>query len=126
MTPDEIMTKMAETFLGRNSIYGDNYKNVGKVMNALFPEGMQLSSSADFELFHLFELIIVKLTRFANGNLQHRDSIHDAGVYSSMIESILSEREERETKDRINRQIMQCATSYLEDGPIQHQNIKGE
>jgi hypothetical protein len=33
----------------------------------------------------------VKLTRFANSNLTHRDSIHDAMVYAAMVEHCVKE-----------------------------------
>jgi len=43
------------------------------------------------ERWHLFELLIVKLTRFANQSFGHQDSIHDAAIYAAMIESITEE-----------------------------------
>ena len=85
-SPAAILDGMAETFRGRNGVYGDNYKNVANVVKALFPNGVP-SDLVTTDSWHLFELIIVKLTRFANGNLRHRDSIHDAGVYCAMVES---------------------------------------
>jgi hypothetical protein len=33
--------------------------------------------------------IVSKATRLANLNLQHQDSIHDLGVYTAMLESLL-------------------------------------
>jgi hypothetical protein len=33
--------------------------------------------------------MIVKITRFANSDLNHKDSIHDAAVYAAMVESLL-------------------------------------
>ena len=90
--PQDIMRSMAATFEERNKVYGDNYKNVAAVMRCLFPEGVP-SELALTDHWHLFELIIVKLTRFANGGLTHVDSIHDAAVYAAMIESIIQENE---------------------------------
>lgn len=89
-TPDQILAEMAVTFKERNAVYGDNWKSVGDVMAALFPDGILLKSAADANRWHLFELIVVKLTRFANSGLTHADSIHDAAVYGAMLESILS------------------------------------
>lgn len=77
---------MADTFRGRNGVYGDNYKNVAAVIKALFPNGVP-SELVTKDSWHLFELVIVKLTRFANSNLSHQDSIHDAGVYCAMVEA---------------------------------------
>lgn len=86
----EILAEMADTYRERNRVYGDNYKRVGAVMAALFPEGMKLSRAEDFNSWHLFELMVVKLTRFANSGLTHQDSIHDLAVYAAMVESLLN------------------------------------
>jgi len=88
-TADEILISMAETFRERNKVYGDNYKSVGAVMVALFPDGVNLSTKEQFNTWHLFELMIVKLTRFANTGMTHKDSIHDAAVYAAMVESLM-------------------------------------
>lgn len=93
-TPHDILRGMARTFEERNRVYGDNYRMVGQVMKALFPNGITLLSSDDYDVYHLFELKIVKLTRFAISGLSHRDSIHDDAVYSAMIESLLTEKGE--------------------------------
>ena len=85
----DILADMAETFRERNKVYGDNYKRVGDVMVALFPEGVELKTQEDFNTWHLFELMIVKLTRFANSSLTHVDSIHDCAVYAAMVQSLI-------------------------------------
>lgn len=91
----EILEEMAQTFRERNKQYGDNWKMVGQVMAVLFPTGVQLRTAEDYDVWHLFELKIVKLTRFAIGRLEHIDSIHDDAVYSAMIEAILKLRKEK-------------------------------
>ena len=91
-TPADILESMAKTYRERNAVYGDNYKMVGPIMAILFPNGVPNELIGSHQ-FHLFELKIVKLTRFAISNLQHIDSIHDDGVYSAMIESILNNGE---------------------------------
>ncbi len=88
LTAATVLRAAASTFEERNAVYADNYKNVGAVMRALFPQGIQ-SDVALTDHFHLFELIIVKLTRFANTNLTHIDSIHDTAVYAAMIDAEL-------------------------------------
>lgn len=87
----DIMEDMAKTYRERNAVYGDNYKMVGKLMAVLFPHGVP-KEVLHSDQFHLFELKLVKLSRFAISNLTHVDSIHDDGVYSAMIQSILEER----------------------------------
>lgn len=85
----DILAEMADTYRERNKVYGDNYKRVGAVMAQLFPEGVVLRTPEDFNVWHLFELMIVKLTRFANSDLKHEDSIHDLAVYAAMVESLI-------------------------------------
>jgi hypothetical protein len=87
----DILIEMGNTFRERNKVYGDNYKRVGAAMEAMFPNGVFLKTTDDFNRWHLFELIIVKLTRFANSGLTHTDSIHDAAVYAAMVESLTNE-----------------------------------
>lgn len=87
-TPGDILEEMAATFRERNAEYKDNFKMVGPIMKVLFPEGVPVEIVGSHQ-FHLLELIVVKLSRFAISGLVHEDSIHDAGVYAAMIESIV-------------------------------------
>lgn len=102
-TASDILRAMATTFEERNKVYGSNYKMVAPIMAVLFPDGP--SKEVVFkDSFHLFELIIVKLSRFAIQGLDHLDSIHDAGVYCAMIEMILKgEEHERAQQQPISR-----------------------
>ena len=77
---------MAKTFKERGEIYGDNYKQIHAVITAMVPDGCL---TEDWNKFHPFFMIIVKLTRLANSNLEHKDSVHDIGVYAAMWESLL-------------------------------------
>lgn len=84
----EVLGAMAATFLERSGTYKDNYKMVPKLCQVLFPEGVppEILFSPQW---HLFELKLVKLSRFAISGLKHLDSIHDDAVYSAMIEACL-------------------------------------
>lgn len=93
-TAADILDEMAKTFRERNAVYGDNFRMVGKMMAVLFPKGVP-PEVLHSDQFHLFELKLVKLSRFALSNLQHLDSIHDDGVYSAMIESIIQQKEQQ-------------------------------
>lgn len=85
----EVMESAAETFKARQAVYGDNYKLAAEALKAFFPNGLELKTAADQERYHIFMLIVVKLSRYANGwNKPHQDSIHDAGIYSFMLEAI--------------------------------------
>lgn len=91
--PADLLAKMADTYRERNTVYNDNWRNVGKVMVALFPNGRSLGSEKAFNEWHLFELIVVKLTRFANSDFTHADSIHDIAIYAAMLEAAITEKE---------------------------------
>lgn len=93
ISPADLLAKMADTYRERNAVYGDNWRNVGNVMMQLFPKGIELRDADAFNKWHLFELIVVKLTRFANSSLSHADSIHDIAVYAAMVEAALIEKE---------------------------------
>jgi hypothetical protein len=94
-TAADILAEMADTYRERNKVYGDNYTRVGEVMMALFPNGVTINSKDEFNVWHLFELMIVKLTRFANSGLSHEDSIHDLAVYAAMVESLIRKEEQK-------------------------------
>lgn len=93
-----ILQNMATTFAERNKVYGSNYKNVAPIIKALWPQGVP-SSLVTTDHWHLFELMVVKMTRFANSGLTHVDSVHDMAVYAAMIEAIISREENEEDAD---------------------------
>lgn len=84
----EVLAAMAETFRERSGSYKDNYKMVPKLVQVLFPDGVP-TEILFTDHWHLFELKLVKLSRFAISGLTHLDSIHDDAVYSAMIEACL-------------------------------------
>ena len=83
-----VLAAMAETFRERSGSYKDNYKMVPKLVQVLFPDGVP-PEILFTDHWHLFELKLVKLSRFAISGLTHLDSIHDDAVYSAMIEACL-------------------------------------
>jgi hypothetical protein len=86
----ELLRAAAQTFEDRNAVYGSNYKMVGPMVKILFPDGVP-SELVTSDRWHLFELMLVKISRFAISNLTHKDSIHDTTVYAAMVESLLGE-----------------------------------
>jgi hypothetical protein len=92
-TVPELLRAAAKTFEERNAIYGSNYKMIGPMVKILFPDGVppELLFS---DRWHLFELMLVKISRFAISGLTHSDSIHDTTVYAAMVESLLKEGEQ--------------------------------
>jgi hypothetical protein len=87
----EILEAGADTFRDRNAVYGDTYLQVGGILQAFFPDGLpSLESKADWNRFALWLAALLKLQRYANNfaNGGHRDSAHDAMVYSAMLEEV--------------------------------------
>ena len=86
---------MAATYRERNALYKDNYKRFGDLMMALFPEGLTVKTRDEWNRICIFMMISSKLTRYA-ANFEkggHEDSIHDAGVYSAMLEELGLEKQ---------------------------------
>ena len=82
--------KMAlKTFEERTKVYGDNYLTHGYVMKSLFPNGVDLKTEKEYNRFGVINMMVAKLTRYCQGwpNSQ-KDSIHDLGVYSFILESL--------------------------------------
>lgn len=97
----ELLNRMANLYSERNAVYKDNYLKVGAVMSAMFPHGKTLKTADDFNRWHLFELAIVKLTRYANQYEEggHQDSIEDMIVYLAMVAGLDREFKLREPDD---------------------------
>lgn len=90
--PADILAEGAATFRERNALYGSNYRMVAPMVRVLFPDGVPPELVTRHE-WHLFELMLVKLSRFAISRLRHVDSVHDLMVYAAMIESIVKEEQ---------------------------------
>jgi hypothetical protein len=99
MIAADILEQAAKTYRERNTMYGSNYLNVGEVMKAFFPDGIELKTPMDHTRFHIFCWIVGKLTRYANlWKKGHQDSIHDIVVYSAMLEMIDEDLQDDATK----------------------------
>ncbi len=90
----DILQAAADTFRDRNALYKDNAIKVGELMAVLFPDGVRLHTPEEFHKWHLFELMMVKLTRFVNSDMTHEDSIRDLIVYGAMVEKLTHEENE--------------------------------
>jgi hypothetical protein len=93
----KILTDALETHNKRRGIYGKGYQRCGKVMMAMFPNGFQIDTEDDFARFALLNMIVAKLCRYThNWNTGgHKDSIHDLGVYSFILEECDAEIAEK-------------------------------
>lgn len=103
--PIDCLEEALNTFKERNKQYGDNYLTHGQVMTALFPKGIQLQTVEDWNRFGIVNMIVAKLTRYAqnwpNVSESTIDSVHDTGVYSFMLEALDSNKLGREQDDSV-------------------------
>lgn len=87
--PADLLEEAAAIFRDRNSVYGANYRRVGEALAALFPDGLELKTADDHARFHIYMLIIVKLSRYAvNWERGHEDSVDDMTVYGAMLKKM--------------------------------------
>jgi hypothetical protein len=99
------------TYKERNAVYQDNFRIVGRVMESLFPSGAPaLHDMHDYNRWHIFELIIVKLTRYvANWGNPDRDSLVDMLPYIGILaaqDDEMRDREERRIKDAVAEEVL--------------------
>lgn len=93
----KMLRECADLFAERNAVYKDNFRMVGRVMQAMFPEGITIKGEDEFNRWHLFELSIVKLTRYAIAYKEggHKDSLDDMIVYAAMVAALDAENGHR-------------------------------
>ena len=91
-SPDAILEAGAATFRERNAIYGDNYRRIGALLLALFPEGgiPAITKEEDANRLNLLIDCLGKIQRYAYNFTRggHRDSAHDLMVYAAMLEEL--------------------------------------
>ena len=93
-----LLNESAALFRERNAVYKDNFRMVGRIMIAMFGDNPpELKTEADYNRWHLFELFIVKLSRYStnyNGG-GHSDSVDDMIVYLAMVAAMDAENGHR-------------------------------
>lgn len=89
-TASDILREMAQTMDDRNDQYHDNWRMIAPMLKILFPKGVPPEMVTQ-DFWHLFELLLVKIARFASTNCTHIDSIHDAGAYCGFVQLAIEE-----------------------------------
>ena len=82
----ESMQRLIDIRRAKAQEYGDNYKEVGKVMMALFPQGFVVQTAEEANRIHFIVMLAVKLSRYCV-NLKaggHLDSLDDMAVYAML------------------------------------------
>lgn len=89
-----ILRDMAATFEERNAVYGNAHDRVARIHDAIWPDGVP-SDLPGSPQWHVFEILMGKLARFAETGLTHRDSIRDMAVYCAIIEHLISKENDQ-------------------------------
>lgn len=82
-----ILNSAAELFKSRDKDYGSAYKKHGRIMAEFFPDGINLKTKKDFDMYNFFEVIIGKMNRISKNLAEggwHEDSSEDIINYSAM------------------------------------------
>ena len=87
----------------RRPLYGDDFLHVGEVMLGLFPRGLTLRTSVDFNRFVLLVHQVTKVSRYAQCMAKgqgHPDSLDDISVYAQLLQHFDSLVVERVAQER--------------------------
>jgi len=81
------LIELAELFNERGNDYKDGYKRHGKVVTALFPNGVSQDNYEDANRFALLTCILIKLVRYCDNFDKggHADSLDDLAVYAQIL-----------------------------------------
>jgi len=96
LKPDQALHKLALLYQLKNSLYGDSYKQAGKILAAIFDDGIEIESEKDFNRFCIYVHIITKLLRYSNNFFKEPDPDHmkDIAVYATMLLELDEEEKE--------------------------------
>jgi len=89
-TVPEMLESLAEIYRERNKLYGSNYKSFGLVMAGLFPHGITMESTDDWNRIGVLVQMAAKMTRYAHRfhDGGHKDSLDDLAVYTMMLQEL--------------------------------------
>lgn len=89
----DMLEQCAATYRERNATYGASYKQFGKVLREMFPEGLNLKTEDDWNRIGVFVQIMTKCIRYGNNFKKggHEDSLVDNTVYSQMLRELDAE-----------------------------------
>jgi len=94
MTVPEMLYEAAKIYEKRAEVYGNSYRDFGPVMMALFPQGLDINTSDDWNHLGVLMHMITKLTRYApNFHRGHDDSLADLAVYATILRELDRESE---------------------------------
>jgi len=93
----DILRSHSEFFREKNIEHGNSYKDVGEMLNLMFPNGLTLKGTDDFNIFSVFITMLYKIKRisgcmFSDSHLKYEsatDSPKDLSIYSAMLQELM-------------------------------------
>ena len=85
---------LADLYAERNDEYGDSYRIFGKLMDAMFPNGITIKGVRFWNRLGIFMQIVWKIVRFRaafEAGRPQDDSLADTAVYAAMLWELESE-----------------------------------
>lgn len=84
-----LLYRTANTLRERDAVYKGSDALYAETMAVLFPDGVVLADAQDHHRFHIFMLMMVKVTRYArNWEIGHPDSLTDLAAYATMLAAL--------------------------------------
>jgi hypothetical protein len=115
------LQRATDTYRSRNRVYGNNYKRFGKIMQALYPDGVTLKTEHQWNRFGIIIQLVSKLSRYVTDPLNgHLDSIHDMGVYSFMLEELDAEQAGMDIKSPVAGLVTTVNRKEVLPNPCEH------
>lgn len=124
----DALKDLGDIYRERNAVYGDTYKNFGRVMKGFFPGDVTLVTEEDWNRMALFFHCADKLARYAGSFTKggHVDSLDDNSVYSQMLQEYDAERR-LEAKDKEGKHLPRTVPKYdYEKHPSDHSIESGK
>jgi hypothetical protein len=66
--------------------------HTGEVMDALFPEGLNLKNDHEFAVFRLFDRLVGDVANFARTGMTRPASLHDMMMHAKLLQDLLNQR----------------------------------
>ena len=92
-TIPEAFAFLGKLYEERNALYGDTYRDFGKLLMALFPGGFKIDNDQDANRLAIVLHIADKLARYCKQMKSggHVDSLDDVSVYAQLLQQFDAE-----------------------------------
>lgn len=116
-----------ELCVKKNKDYGNAKEIAGKIMKIMFPKGIKLETSHQFNEFNMFVMIMSKVVRFANlsqskgvPNFESiEDTLKDLGNYAFILKNMIHNNREEELDAETEGPL--CVCGHRENDHTQYQ-----